>query len=130
MHFDFVREIGRLQANPDPVLQRLLLPVGIETENGHIAAAPRTQTFEHLDRGRLPGAVRTEQTEDFASLHFNIDPFDGFERPVGLAQTARMDGWIAHPVRFFRLTKRGSCVNKKRSTKPPQIFAKNSPCRT
>ena len=76
MHLDLVRQIGRLQTNTDPILQRLLLPIGIKAEHLHFAAAARTQAFENFDRGGFSGAVRPEQTEDFAGAHLEIDALD------------------------------------------------------
>ena len=71
MHLDLVGQVGRLQTNSDPILQRLLLPIGIEAEHFHFAAAARSQAFQNFHRGRLAGAVWPEQAEDFARLHFD-----------------------------------------------------------
>jgi hypothetical protein len=35
------------------------------------------QSLEHLDRGRLAGAIRTEQTETDPALDVEIDARDG-----------------------------------------------------
>src|SRR6476659_9388828 len=47
---------------------------------------------EHADRGRLAGAVRTQQAEHLAGGDFEVDPLYGFDAArVGLAQLAHVD---------------------------------------
>ena len=73
VHLDLVGQIRGLQTNTDPILQRLLLPIGIKAEDLHFAATARTQAFEDFHRGGLTGAIRPEQTENFAGAHLKID---------------------------------------------------------
>jgi hypothetical protein len=91
VHGDLVGKVRGLEANTDPVLEPLLLPIGIEVEDLHIARRPGPQTLEDLDRRGLAGAVRSEQAEDFPGPHFEVDPFDRFEIAVCLAQPAHVD---------------------------------------
>ena len=41
---------------------------------------------EHVDRGRLAGAVRAEEPEDLAAGHLEVDRADGFDLAVALGQ--------------------------------------------
>ena len=91
VHRNFVRQIRRLQTDADAILQLLLLPVGIESEHRHFAGAARPQTFENFNRRRLAGAVRAEQAEDFARVHFEIDSLHRFESAVGFAQALNVE---------------------------------------
>src|SRR5205814_9906505 len=77
----------------------LLAPVaagarGVDAEHLDLAAVATAVALKDLDSGRLPGAVRAEQAEDLAALHFEIDPAHRLDRAVGLAQGA--DGDRAH----------------------------------
>ena len=100
MHPDLVRQIRRLQANADAVLQLLFLPIGIKVEHLHVAARASAETFQNLHGGRLPRAVRPEQAEDLTGADFEVDPLDRFEAVVAHAQTAdRNSGRRTHWLR-------------------------------
>ena len=46
------------------------------------------QSFADLDRRRLSGAVRSEQTEALAGANVEIERLDGDDIGVGLSETA------------------------------------------
>src|ERR1035441_3449916 len=64
-----------------------------------LAAVRADQRGQHPERGRLPGAVGTEETEDLAALHGEVHAADRVDRgglaatlgPVRLAQTAGLN---------------------------------------
>ena len=85
---------GRLVAcrqTPIRSFKLLLLSIRIEVEHLHFARGPRTQAFQNLNRGCLPGAIRPEQTEDFAGAHFEIDSFYRLECAVRLSQPTNVN---------------------------------------
>src|SRR5256885_330606 len=59
-----LRKLARHVA--DALLHRDRVAVGIEAEDRRRAARRVAQAHEQLDRGGLPGAVRTEEPEDLA----------------------------------------------------------------
>ncbi len=86
MNADLVRQIRRLQADADAILESLALRIGIETENGDLTTAARTQAFENLDRRGLARAVRAKQSEHFPRLDFEVDSLDSLHVAVGLLE--------------------------------------------
>ena len=82
---------GALQHDPDARAQRSRALAGIEAEHGDLAGAAVAVALEDLDGRRLAGAVGTEQPEDLAALHGEVDPADGLEVAVGLSQTVDLD---------------------------------------
>ena len=51
---------------------------------------------EHPDRRRLARAVRAEQAEELAAPHLEVEPVDGDERPVDLAELLGPDRRVPH----------------------------------
>src|SRR5260370_24152681 len=89
--FDLLRQISRLQAHADAILDLLALPAGIDPEHGDLASAARPQTFENLDGGGLAGPVRTEQAQHLARMDFEIDALDRWELAVVLGKRSDLD---------------------------------------
>ena len=54
-------------------------------ENAHLAGGRRNQPEDHVDGGRLAGAVRTQQADDFTGTHFERHVFhrDKFSENFG-----------------------------------------------
>ena len=69
---------------------------GSKLQHRHFAGAARPQTFENFNRRRLAGAVRTEQAEDLARVHFEIDSLHRFESAVRFAQALNVNDGLAH----------------------------------
>ena len=61
----------------------------IVPEHASRSGAWDQQCHEHLDRGRLAGAVRPEQAEELALAHLEVDPADGLDRLRAAAEEAR-----------------------------------------
>ena len=81
---DLVRQVRRLETDPDAVLEAVLLRLGIPSEHRDLAGATRAQPFQNLDGGGFSSAVRSEQTEDLARLYLEVDALYGFETLIGL----------------------------------------------
>ena len=58
----------RLQHDAEPGPPRFVASCGIGAEDGDITGRPHAETFEDLDRGRLPRAVRPEQGQHLTAL--------------------------------------------------------------
>src|SRR5207248_213097 len=84
----FIRQIRRLQANADSVLQLIFLPIRIKAEHAHITAAAWTQSFEDFDGGGFSGTVGAEQTEHLAGADIEIDSADRLNSTIVFAQLA------------------------------------------
>ena len=67
-------EVFRHDADSSFHFHRLL--GDIEVEYAQAAAGRREQPREHLDRGRLPRAVRSEKSEETAATYFQVDMID------------------------------------------------------
>jgi hypothetical protein len=51
------------------------------------------QSIEHLDQGRLPGAVLAEQGMNLTRTHPQIDPIICDQSPEPLDQAVRLEQW-------------------------------------
>ena len=61
----------------------------IEAEDAGMARRRQQQRREDLDQGRLAGAVRTEQAEELAGFHPQVDTLEGDDgRGLGRVDTA------------------------------------------
>jgi hypothetical protein len=92
LDFDLVREIRELKAYPDPVLERLALVFGIETENGHLAARSGAKSLQNLDRGGLAGTVGPEQSEDLPGPNLEVDTSYGSQIAVTFPKSTDLNG--------------------------------------
>jgi hypothetical protein len=78
-HRDFVREVGRLQAYANAILDRADVYGGIVPEYPDFASGAFAQPFQDLHRGRLARAIRAEQAENLARSNIEVDPSNRFE---------------------------------------------------
>ena len=70
----------------------------VEAGDARAAAGRGDGGREHADRGRLAGAVRTEQAEHLAGGDLEVDALDGLDAArVGLAQLAHVDRGLPEP---------------------------------
>ena len=90
-----VESIG-LRDRPDELLHEHR--VGHDVDTRHISVSGRRDHpgREHPGRGRLARAVRTEQAEDLAGFHRQVQLVDRLEvgSPVDLGQVDRADDWL------------------------------------
>src|ERR1039458_3373757 len=100
-----LRQVRRLQANPDAVLELLPLPVGIKAENRDLTSRARTQPFQNLHRRRLARAIWSEQTKNFSRLDLKVDSFNGVHVAIRLLQTLHRDRWPRVHTGMDRLPK-------------------------
>ena len=91
----------RRQAERPPILRVAWVPVeGLVREADH-PFVRFEQTDRHVDRRRLAGAVRTQQPEHFAGLHFEGQVVDRAQVAEGLADMVEHE----HGVVSFLLRK-------------------------
>jgi hypothetical protein len=90
VHSDFFGQIGGLQADSDAIFELLPLAVGIEAQDGNLACGAGPQAFQNLYRCGFAGAVRSQQTEDFSRLDFEIDALHCMDVAVGFLEA--LDG--------------------------------------
>ena len=81
-------------ADPAPQLGRTLRRV--VPQDRHVPRRAVPIALEDLDGGRLAGAVRPEEGEDLAGVDGQVDPGDGLDVAVRLAEVRDDDRWIAH----------------------------------
>ena len=82
---------GELAGQADDAAQRARVADDVVAGDGRPAAVRREERRQDPDRGRLAGAVRTEQPEDRAFLDAQVDPGQGVDVAVRLRQTDRFD---------------------------------------
>src|SRR6185437_7438946 len=75
-----------LQDGADAVPPRGVAGRGVDAEHAHLAGRPRTEALEDLDGRGLARAVGPEEGEDLAALDLEVDPRDGVDLAVALAQ--------------------------------------------
>jgi hypothetical protein len=85
-HGDFVRQVGRLEADADAILDGARVSARIVPEHPDLASSAFAQTFENFDCGRLARAIRTKQSENLTWSDFEVDSSNRFEFSVGLAE--------------------------------------------
>src|SRR5260221_11354556 len=85
-------ELGELARHvADPPLDRDRVAVRVEAEDRARATRRVAQAHEQLDRRRFAGAVRTEEAEDLALVHVEVDIEDPVSRAVVLGQLVGVD---------------------------------------
>src|SRR5262249_51964093 len=85
-HGEIRPELRLLQDDADALPVLAPRACGIEAEDVDASAVALAVTLEDLDRRRLAGAVRAEQSEDLAFVDPEADAADGFMAAVRLAQ--------------------------------------------
>ena len=83
---------GLLQDDAEAVAPAAAGVARVGAEHLDVAGGGVAEALEHLDGGRLAGAVRAEQGEDLAARHVEVDAADGLDGAVGDAQAAHGDG--------------------------------------
>src|SRR5262249_28999984 len=79
-------ECVRLRDDADLALDIGWVPGHIEARDERAAAGRDDCRRQHPDRRRLAGAVRAQNAEELAAPHLEVEPVDGDERAVDLAQ--------------------------------------------
>jgi hypothetical protein len=87
-----------LEDKPDVTPHGLGLGGDIKTSHRGPPRGWTSQGAEHLDGRRLPGAVRTEKSEDFALGHRKVDPVDGGQVAVAFDQIVNLHGRLGYRV--------------------------------
>ena len=87
-----LEERGRLELNADPQLHRARIGPDGHAQNLDPASVGLGQPLDHLERGRLAGAVRPEDPERLALGDLEGHALDRHRGAVGLAQLAHVDG--------------------------------------
>src|SRR4051794_38445731 len=72
-----VEQGSRLELDADDAVDLLRLGDGVIAGHTQHALIGRTESFQHLQRRRLAGAVGTEDTEDLAWPDAQVEPVDG-----------------------------------------------------
>jgi hypothetical protein len=70
-----------------------LISSRFQTENGDGALVRYAETGDRLDRRRLAGTVRTDNSEDLTALHREGHVVDGNGFAIALAQVLNLDDW-------------------------------------
>src|SRR5262249_2510288 len=87
-----VGEVGRgLQDDADPGPPRAAGPCRVHAEHLDLAGVAGTVPLQDLDRGRLAGAVGTEERVHLAGLDGQVDAADGDAITVPLVQSSDPD---------------------------------------
>src|SRR5687767_993395 len=81
----------RLEADPDPWLERVRFTGDVETQDADLATVRGAQALEDLDGRGLAGAVGAQQAEDLARSDVEVDAGDGLDVAVALGQAANPD---------------------------------------
>jgi hypothetical protein len=77
---------------PELLPQVLRAQLALLARQLHLARARLEEAAEHLDGGRLAGAVGAQKAVDLAVAHLEVDPADGLEVPEGLPEGSGADG--------------------------------------
>jgi hypothetical protein len=89
-----------LQRDADDAPDLVALGRDVEAADGRMPSARRQESDEHLDRGRLAGAVRAEEAVDLPGLDVQVDAVDGARSLLVLAdETLDLDCVLGHRSR-------------------------------
>jgi hypothetical protein len=66
----------------ESVVERASVLPGVATEHLYGSRGGAQQTREHPQRRRLPGAIRSDQTDHLTTRYLEIDPAYRLDRPV------------------------------------------------
>ena len=85
---DRQREVdaGVLGCQSDERAGAMRVPQGVDPGDPHGAGVRAPEPGHDRHEGGLPGAVRTQQAEDVARLHGEVDAVEGDRGAIGLAQ--------------------------------------------
>src|SRR6266487_5450497 len=81
----------RLEDDADPPSPVEIRGRRIGAQHLDVTGIALSVALEYLDRRRLAGAVRTEQTENLAGVELEVDALQRFELAVRLGQAANAD---------------------------------------
>ena len=104
------RQLGVLEHDADSLAQRGARVARIEAEHVDLPAVAVAEALEDLHGRRLAGPVRTEQAEDLALAHLEVDAAHGLHAAVRLAQAAHCDSCHAADR-----TRQGALANMSRA---------------
>src|ERR1044071_762626 len=83
---EFVGELGFLERDPEALAQGSGAGLPGFAEDANLTRVGLVQPLADLDGGGLAGAIGAEQTEAFAGADLEIEPVDGDDILVGLAE--------------------------------------------
>src|SRR2546425_8895501 len=96
-HLDPLLQLRLLELHADAILQFVDVAERIEPEHRDSAAIGHAQSLDALQRGRLAGAVRSDQSEDLAIVDLERHLIDRDRLAVGLAAAGDAnDGMSSH----------------------------------
>ena len=81
-----------LAGDADQLADTMRLAGDVDAEDPRLARVDRQQRREHPQHRGLAGAVRSEDAEDLALAHLEVDAVDGAQVAELLHQSARVDG--------------------------------------
>ena len=97
----------RLEADPDARLEPVDALRDIDAEDDRLATVGRAKPFEDLDRRRLASTVGTEQAEDLAGHHLEVDAVHGPDVAVLFDEAADADDRICRDVGWLNMPANG-----------------------
>jgi ABC-2 type transport system ATP-binding protein len=100
-----------LEHHADPRAPPAIGALGVLAEHLDLAGGAFAMALEDFDGGRLPRCVGTEEREDLAARHPQVDAPDRFEPVVGHAQPGDLDDNVSGMLSWPR----GSCRRRGRT---------------
>ena len=95
-HAQLLWQGSGLQRRANFVFEFFGIFLRIEAADGDAAAVWGAYAFQNLHRGGLAGAVRAEQSEDFALFHVEADAAHGLHVAVVLDEMLYLQDGIGH----------------------------------
>ena len=92
VHGELFGELRILQLNAEPLAKLRRVRTPAQAEHFHFSRIRRRQAFADFDGGRLSRAIRPEQAEALARLHFEVEAIDRDHVLVRLSQMADAQG--------------------------------------
>ena len=110
------KELGGLLLDHDPDVPPHLerLSNDVEAEDADLSRGWPHERHQHAQRGRLAGAVRTEQPEDRPAAHLEAEPIDRADfaaapGSIHLDELIDRDGDVAHDESVYEAAMRRTC---------------------
>src|SRR5690606_18701804 len=69
------------------------VPGDVDAVEDDLAFVGREDARDHVEQGRLPGAVGADDRDDLALLHGEVDTSDGLDATEGLLEILDLEEW-------------------------------------
>src|SRR5688500_13154109 len=126
---DLLRKLRLLQLHAEALAEGPFVGRPALAEDQHVSGVRLLKPFADLDRGGLAGAIRAEEAEAFAGLHFEVESVDRYDVAEGLSESVYFQREWCHGHRQTLMTGRAGVTGatSNASTRGQRLPARKRP---